>query len=85
MLQQVVGATHTKEVYLSYRILCHATTMAMQQDHFAFCAHLQVPKPPKERKTVTFRRMKQLGFEKFKCDPDSSSLLFDTNDSLEDM
>lgn len=41
-------------------------------DHFAVHALLRVAKPPKERKTVTFRRMKQLDIEMFKSDIDSS-------------
>lgn len=43
-------------------------------DRFAVHALLRVAKPPKERKTVTFRRMKQLDIEMFKSDIDSSSL-----------
>lgn len=43
-------------------------------DHFAVHALLRVAKPPKERKTVTFRRMKQLDIEMSKSDIDSSSL-----------
>ncbi|XP_061194315.1 uncharacterized protein LOC133202489 [Saccostrea echinata] len=54
-------------------------------DHFAVHAYLQIAKPPKERKTVTFRRMKQLDNEKFRIDLDSSLVLCDKNDSLENL
>lgn len=37
-------------------------------DHFAVHAYLRAAKPPKERKAVTFRGMKQLDIEKFKSD-----------------
>ncbi len=61
--------------------------MAMRQgDYFAAVhAHLRVAKPPKKRETVTFQRMKQLDIEKFKSDLDSSSVLFDTNGSFQDL
>lgn len=54
-------------------------------DYFAVLALLRVAKPPKECRTVTFRRMKQLDIEKYKSDLDSSSILIDTNGSLQDL
>ncbi|XP_062609777.1 uncharacterized protein LOC134271591 [Saccostrea cucullata] len=54
-------------------------------DHLAIKAYLQVAKPPKERKTVTFRRMKKLEIEKFRTDLDSSPVLSDKTDSLKNL
>lgn len=54
-------------------------------DHLAVHAHLWVAKPPKERKTVTFRSIKQLDIEKFKADLASSPLLCDNDGSLENL
>lgn len=97
--QHVVGATHTKGHSLDVLVtrntsyvleglptiqdpeLCNKNRNATG-DHFAVHAGC---KASKNRKTVTFRRMKQLYIVKFKSDPDSSSVLFDTNGPLQDL
>ena len=54
-------------------------------DHFAIVCTLNVDKPPKQRKTLAFRKFNEIINESFQADVDGSCISLQVNASVEDL
>ena len=59
------------------------TKSSTKLDHFAIVCKLNLVKPPRQRKSLTIRRYKEINIDNFQTDINSSCLLHERNASLD--